>query len=74
IPARSCDIDHRHPRNAGGTIGEANNEALARRFHIDETLHGWKLAQPERGSMHRNRLPGGQARSLGWVLLVAPPQ
>ncbi|WP_298322656.1 DUF222 domain-containing protein [Haloactinopolyspora sp.] len=48
-PARASDIDHRIPYQRGGTTGAGNNQALARRFHLDKTLHGWELYQPAPG-------------------------
>ncbi|HEU0041546.1 MAG TPA: DUF222 domain-containing protein [Jiangellaceae bacterium] len=76
-PARSCDIDHRHPWSAGGTTGEANNQALARRFHIDKTLHGWRLDQPEPGVFTWTSPAGRSYRvdpeTIGLIYDTTPP-
>ncbi|WP_162606730.1 HNH endonuclease signature motif containing protein, partial [Jiangella asiatica] len=48
-PAPACDLDHRVPYHDGGTTSEHNLQPLARRFHLDKTLHGWRLDSPEPG-------------------------
>ena len=50
-PARCCDLDHRVPFQRGGNTGAANMQALSRRFHIDKTLHRWRLHRSHEGSL-----------------------
>jgi Domain of unknown function (DUF222) len=50
-PAVRCDDDHTVPYDRGGRTCECNLAPLCRRHHRAKQARGWRLAQPEPGTM-----------------------
>ena len=49
--ARRCDLDHTIPYDQGGRTCECNLAPLCRRHHQAKQAPGWRLDQPEPGTM-----------------------
>jgi hypothetical protein len=50
-PARRCDDDHTVPYDKGGRTCECNLHPLCRRHHQAKQAPGWRLDQPEPGTL-----------------------
>ncbi len=50
-PAAGCDDDHTIPYDKGGRTCECNLHPLCRRHHQAKQAHGWRLDQPEPGTL-----------------------
>ena len=50
-PAVSCDDDHTIPYDRGGRTCECNLAPLCRRHHRAKQAPGWRLDQPEPGTL-----------------------
>jgi hypothetical protein len=50
-PAVGCDDDHTVPYDKGGRTCECNLHPLCRRHHQAKQAHGWRLDQPEPGTL-----------------------
>ena len=50
-PARRCDIDHTQPWDEGGLTCECNCAPLCRQHHQAKQTSGWRLHQPEPGTL-----------------------
>ena len=50
-PAWRCDLDHTVPFDAGGRTCDCNLAPLCRRHHRCKQATGWRLEQPESGTM-----------------------
>src|SRR5580704_17336611 len=50
-PAVGCDDDHTIPYDKGGRTCECNLHPLCRRHHQAKQAHGWRLDQPEPGTL-----------------------
>jgi hypothetical protein len=50
-PAVQCDDDHTIPYDKGGRTCECNLHPLCRRHHQAKQAHGWRLDQPEPGTL-----------------------
>ena len=50
-PAARCDDDHTLPYDQGGRTCECNLAPLCRRHHRAKQARGWRLTQPEPGTM-----------------------
>ena len=50
-PASRCDDDHTLPYDQGGRTCECNLAPLCRRHHRCKQADGWRLTQPEPGTM-----------------------
>ncbi|TDE00249.1 HNH endonuclease signature motif containing protein [Jiangella asiatica] len=70
-PAQACDLDHRVSYDDGGVTSEENLEPLVRRFHIDKTLHGWRLESPGLGALVWTS-PAGRTYSVAPEAIGSP--
>ena len=50
-PALRCDDDHTIPYHQGGKTCECNLHPLCRRHHQTKQAPGWRLDQPEPGTL-----------------------
>ncbi len=50
-PARACDDDHTVPYDRGGRTCECNLAPLCRKHHRAKQAPGWRLEQPEPGTL-----------------------
>jgi hypothetical protein len=50
-PATRCDQDHTVPHDQGGRTCECNLAPLCRRHHRAKQVHGWRLEQPQPGTL-----------------------
>jgi hypothetical protein len=50
-PAVGCDDDHTIPYDKGGRTCECNLHPLCRRHHQAKQARGWRLDQPEPGTL-----------------------
>ena len=50
-PARACDDDHTIPYDHGGRTCECNLAPLCRRHHRAKQAPGWRLTQPQPGTL-----------------------
>ena len=50
-PAVGCDDDHTIPYDKGGRTCDCNLHPLCRRHHQAKQAHGWRLDQPEPGTL-----------------------
>jgi hypothetical protein len=62
-PARACDLDHTIPHDQGGRTCECNLAPLCRRHHRAKQAPGWRLEQPEPGTMVWH-LPHGRSYTV----------
>jgi hypothetical protein len=63
-PAAHCDQDHTIPHDQGGRTCECNLSPLCRRHHHAKQARGWKLSQPEPGTMAWTT-PSGRSYATG---------
>ncbi len=49
--ARRCDLDHTIPFHLGGRTCECNLAPLCRKHHQTKQTPGWRLDQPQPGTM-----------------------
>ena len=59
-PAVQCDDDHTVPYDKGGRTCECNLHPLCRRHHQAKQAQGWRLDQPEPGTLIWTLPSGGQ--------------
>jgi hypothetical protein len=63
-PAARCDLDHTTAYDQGGRTCECNLGPLCRRHHRAKQACGWKLSQPEPGTMAWTT-PSGRGYTTG---------
>jgi hypothetical protein len=58
-PATACDFEHTVPYRRGGRTCECNGGPMCRRHHRAKQAHGWRLEQPQPGTLLWTT-PGGR--------------